>query len=218
MDNSDKHFKGQLKDEKIICTFRRHWIVIFPYLFVLVTGLFIFLLFVFLEPTLNISPLTAWYSQLLFLTLFLGITYTFHRIFVHVFNYYLNVFIITNLRIVDIDRTLFLRDRRDTFNLDMIDDVKKGREGIFQTLFNFGTLEIYLPSMNVYKRMSFIPAPNHYFRCICRIRQEYIDRGTMKHVILNPQHIQNIQEISEERDFENENAKIRAKKLDDEGL
>lgn len=196
MDNTDKHFKGQLQDEVVLCTFRKHWIVLIPYIFAFAIGGLLFLFFLFSESSMGFPSLRSQlYFQVIFLASSTFITYYFHRFFLRFLNYYLQIVIITNFRIVDLDQTLFLRDHKNTFNLDMIQDVKKFREGLLQTLCNYGELEFSLPAVNILKKIPHVPAPNHYFRIINKARQDYI--AAHRQVVLDKNHLSGI--IQEER-------------------
>lgn len=174
MDNTNKHFKGQFQYEEVICTFRRHWVVLLPYLIGFFIVFFLFVLIVSVDFRGNFpSADSVWHSQAIFFFATILCVWLLHRFFLRLFHYYLKVVIITNYRIVNIDKSVFFKDDQDAFDLNMIADVKKYSSGILETIFNYGVLEFSLPSMNIVKKIHFVPAPNHYFRCIGTAKQNF---------------------------------------------
>ncbi|MBI5754788.1 hypothetical protein HZA41_01050, partial [Candidatus Peregrinibacteria bacterium] len=105
MNNTNKHFKGQFQYEEVICTFRRHWIVILPSLVGFFIVLFLFAFIVFLDLRGNFPTIdSASYSKGIFLFITVLFIWLLHRFFLRIFHYYLKVVIITNYRIVDLDK------------------------------------------------------------------------------------------------------------------
>ncbi len=129
------------KDEKIIKTFRRHW---FPLFVAVLSSLFLFILpilgVVFLGRLLPIneianitltSPvviflLSTW-SLLLWLFFFSAWT-----------DHYLDGWIITNKRVMDINQRGFFSRETSSFRLERIQDVTVDVHGIIATLLKFG--------------------------------------------------------------------------------
>jgi uncharacterized membrane protein YdbT with pleckstrin-like domain len=62
--------------------------------------------------------------------------------FVRWLDFYLDIAIVTSDRIVDIDQHGLFRRTVDELDCKMIQDVSAAKHGVFQTLFNFGTVEI----------------------------------------------------------------------------
>lgn len=129
------------EDEKVIHEIRRHW-------YVLLTESF-FVVILFLIPWavfFGIDALNVRLSQgegslfFFFSTLWLFVTWI---IFMVVWtNYYLDVWLITNKRIIDIEQFgLFKRDVSE-FRLDRIQDVTIEVKGILPTLLHFGDIHV----------------------------------------------------------------------------
>lgn len=169
-------FKGQQKYEKVICAFRKHWIVLLPYLAAFLVGLLFFIALIFNLKWFESLPSirATWFYELSFVFGAVLMTYYFHRFFIRLLNYYTVNIIITNYRIVYIKKTVFFRDDQNAIDLHEIQDIKKIQDGFFCTILNFGDLEISLPAIGQLRKLHYVPAPNHYFRCINQAKRDYI--------------------------------------------
>ena len=174
-DNTNKNFKGQQKNEIVHCFTRKHWIVLLPSWigFLLTLGcLFVFLFFISDNALASVfSPFSYKVSAFLGLGI---LTYLFHRFFDKIFNYYIQVLVFTNFRIVILDQTLFFYSQRDSIDLNQIQDVGVQRGGIIKTILNYGELTITLSTVHATKILPFVPNPEYFFRKINKIKREYI--------------------------------------------
>lgn len=73
--------------------------------------------------------------------------------------YYLNIHVVTNIRIVDIDQTGLFNHTVSELRLEKIEDVTSETKGVLGTLFNFGT--VYVQTAGAKERFEFenIPDP-----------------------------------------------------------
>lgn len=168
-----KNFKGQLDEEQVLFFFRRHWLKIMPNLmnlfiiFLFLTTAIIFTGPLFKNTAVNVEVL-AWiyFAVLLF---FLILT---HHQFLKIFHYHLDTVILTNVRLVILDKSVYLRDSRDSVDILKIQDVNKKQNGIFPRLFDYGTLVITLAGSDTMITIELVPTPDHYFKRINKIKQE----------------------------------------------
>lgn len=130
------------KDEVILKTIRKHWFIIgielFSILLFMLLPLFLLLLASFIPAitalTLTISPpvflygLAAWSLLLL---MFGFMTWT---------QYYLDLWIITDRRVITIDQIQFFNRKISSFRLERLQDIKVAIDGIIPTFLNYGTL------------------------------------------------------------------------------
>ncbi|MDP2704369.1 MAG: PH domain-containing protein [bacterium] len=127
------------KDEKVVAEMRRHWFVIASEGILLgaaaIAPLFaFFILREFVPIQLPSSALFFFYSVFLFLLWIL--------FFVAWTNYYLDVLVITNQRIIDVEQvSLFSRDNVSV-PLENIQDVKVEVFGILPSLLDYGNLSV----------------------------------------------------------------------------
>lgn len=175
LDNTNKNFKGQQRNETVLCFTRKHWIVLLPHLIGL--GIFIIAFSVFLIFAMrgDISAITniASYRIIVGITLLL-LTYWLHGFFNRLFNYYVQVIIVTNFRVIQLDQTLFFTRNRDSIDLPEIQDIVIQQKGLWKTIFNYGELTITLSSVHASKTLSCMPNPEYYFRKINKTKREYI--------------------------------------------
>ena len=72
----------------------------------------------------------------LFCWIIIGVTY----LFFEVYNWYRDLYVLTNERIIDIDQKSFFHRVVSETTLDKVQDVTYEVKGVFATLFDFGTV------------------------------------------------------------------------------
>lgn len=170
-ENKDLHFKGQQANEFLICFFRRHWISLlreFVYfaVFLLIIGLVIL-------KTNEIQRVIHDSRELRFLFVigFLVGTIYIHRFFMKLLNHYLSVSIITDRRIIDHQKTLFLTDTMDAVDMAQIQNIERIGEGLLPNLLRYGDIKIYLSSSAAFRTLACVPNDKFHFRCITRQKE-----------------------------------------------
>ncbi len=130
-------------DEKIILEERKHWFILLIetfFLFILV--IMPFALFLLRWTTISINP----YLILILVSVwFLLIWIAFFVIWT---DYYLDVFILTNKRIIKMEQNGFFNREASTLSLDKIQDVTMNVKGIITTFLNIGDISIQTASEN----------------------------------------------------------------------
>lgn len=169
--NRDKYFKGQQEKEQFICFFRHHWIYLlrnFSYFIILAVITAVFLSY-FRELKDLITGTRE--LKLLFVTGFLIYTFFFHRAFIMLLNYFINVGIITDRRIINHKKTLFFRDTIDAIEMGQIQNIEMIEDGFFPTLLGFGDLKLYLNASSSIVTFRELPNIKFHFRCINRAKE-----------------------------------------------
>lgn len=166
MTNRDKHFRGQQENEIFVGFFRHHWIT-------LVREFLLF--FIFLLATAfvigNFGKITELVrqdgqSQALFLFGFIALTFYFHRFFMRIFNYFTSVGVITDMRIIDHGKTLFVKDVLDSIDMAQIQNMEMLRDGFIANLLGYGDIKIFLNASSVVKTFSYVPNIRFHFRTL----------------------------------------------------
>lgn len=170
-DNKDLHFKGQYANEHVIAFFRSHWItllpdIVFNFFFVAVLAVVFGSFF---------SPILAFFATpvgqtVMVVTVFL-ISFFIHNFYIKLINYFLNTVIITNFRIVENQKIVFMKDLQISIDMKMIQDIEKEQNGILKNILNFGELIIMMSSSDT-RVFKFVPNPNFHFRLINRLKLE----------------------------------------------
>ena len=146
--------------EKILYTARKHWFILagetaFISVLAVLPGLFLFaphLLPLELVATIKeiinfqgsftLSILFLWTLELLVLLIVFFLFWT---------DYYLDVWFVTNLRVVAIEQRGLFNRSVSTFRLDMIQDATVKVPGILATILRFGTVEVRTASNDSFK-------------------------------------------------------------------
>lgn len=182
VDNTNRHFKGQHKDEIVLCFCRKHWITLLPHfagMAILFAATAAF--FIFVAPADIQSAVSGSLYRFSAFLVILGATLYIHSFFLRFFNYYLQTFIITNFRVVQLDQTLFFQQNRDSVDLREIQDIVVNQKGILKTLLNYGEIIITMSSAHATKVLQRVPNPEYHFRKINKTKREYItNRGLRK--------------------------------------
>lgn len=161
MDDFNKyHFTGQKEGEKILLVAHRHWFdILTQFLFVLLLlgmliggYLYMPLIFPFLQKEIGDAFFAFMANTFL---LFVWIIF-----FIIWIDYYFDVWIVTNQRIVNIDqRGLFSREVSE-LELENIQDVTTEVSGIIPTFFNYG--DLYIQTASEKERFLFHNVPDPY--------------------------------------------------------
>lgn len=165
-------FKGQLPDEEVLFFFRMHWSKVLPglllvFLFLLITAA----IFIFAKPiyALDYSVHELKWIILLSLSLLMGLL---HYEFIKIFYYHLHTAVVTNMRLVIVDKSIYFCDSRESIDLSKIQDVNKKQNGLFPTILNYGELIITLAGSDTLVTIDHVPTPDHYFKRINKVKQE----------------------------------------------
>ena len=153
-------FPGQEPNEKIIMVLRRHWWILFR--------LFFLYLIIFLLP-LVLRWLAREYSGLLdggSITVFLNLLTSLYYLYALTFffrawiDYYLDVWIITSERIVNIEQRGLFSRHISAHRLYRIQDVLSEVKGFLPTFLHFGN--VYIQTAGPNPRFVFKQIPNSY--------------------------------------------------------
>lgn len=181
-DNTNRHFKGQLATETVQCFCRKHWIVLVKDFI----GFFIFIVLItitaiYFKRIFNFFSQDSFFSAFLAFSVISVFTVYLHRFFLRLIRYFLEIMIITNYRIVFLEKSLYIKDSKDAIDLPKIQDIRKEQDGIITNLLRFGTLVITLSSTSTTKKIPFIPNPDYHFRKINSLKRDYIKERLSKH-------------------------------------
>lgn len=138
-----KRIKNAEGKENLIIFLRRHWINLFFQLFPFIALIFLlflsyFLFFFFLGSKI-LNPI-EWQFIQLGMALFSLFLWSF--IFVVFIDYYLDVWIVTNERIVNVEQKGLFRRETSELRLENVQDLTTEISGIIETFFDFGNLYV----------------------------------------------------------------------------
>jgi uncharacterized membrane protein YdbT with pleckstrin-like domain len=161
MQNYEKfHFSGQKPNEQVILVVRRHWFNILEQFFIvflmilLLLGSWIILPLFF--PNIITSSLSVLFDFLRNLFgMFIWITFSLIWI-----DYYLDVWIITNKRVVNIEQKGLFNRQVSELNLARIQDITTEVTGIIPTMLNYG--DVFIQTAAETERFVFHQVPDPY--------------------------------------------------------
>ncbi len=153
-------FQTQEDDEEILLFLRRHLITNFPWILTsLILMLFplLFLLINSLLPFVDLFPgfsLSANYWILITLFYYLVVL---AFIFARFIDWFYNVSIVTQKRVVDIDYSNLISHDIAITKVNLIEDVRYTQMGFVQSLFNYG--DVYVQTAGKHQNFDFIKIP-----------------------------------------------------------
>ncbi|PIR73645.1 MAG: hypothetical protein COU40_01350 [Candidatus Moranbacteria bacterium CG10_big_fil_rev_8_21_14_0_10_35_21] len=154
------HFKGQRDGEEVLQILRRHWFDIFLQLFwaflILAFLTFISTALPSLFPAISKAPYKNLFTFLenLFLLLIWIIS------FVIWVDYYFDVWIVTNKRVVNIEQKGLFSRNVSELELEKIQDITTEVHGLIPTFLNYG--DVFIQTAGERERFLFRKIPNPY--------------------------------------------------------
>ncbi len=165
------YFETQRTDEKIVLLLRRHWVTNFHWLFLSLVFM--------LAPTV-IFPALSFFKVFSFIpvrfqTISLLIFYTliFTYIFISYLNWYFNVYILTDRRVIDIDFYNLLYKEVSSCDIDKIQDVTYQVSGVFKIFFDYGTVFIQTAGEEKNLEFEMIPRPALVVKKLTELIENY---------------------------------------------
>ena len=185
--------------EQVVKVVWDHWFVLLGRIFMLIFAVAIPVIGVFL---LNIIPLEKFIvlegsnaaASTFFLIVWLIIVWIMGwNIWT---NYFLNVLLITDIRIFDINQKGFFRRKSSSFRIDHIQNVTVEQMGIIQTLLDFGTVHFETAGEDLSLDAAYIARPYDIKKLIDDMQDGELSRS--KEVHLHPDTLDRISPVDDE--------------------
>ncbi|MCX6762882.1 MAG: PH domain-containing protein [Candidatus Moranbacteria bacterium] len=166
------NFPGQHDDEQVILFLRRHWFIFLMRLLLIIaaiTGLI--LIYVFFSLFTDDFSKNS-YSSLLLFGESLGTLFIWNLFFILWIDFYLDAWIVTNERIINISQKGFFNRDISELKLTKIQDVTSEIVGVVPTLLGYGN--IYVQTAAEIERFTFyqIPNPNEVKNIIVQLQEK----------------------------------------------
>lgn len=169
------------KDEKILLEIRKHWFALFSKTLFLVFFLFIPIIIVIGLNILNVSKLITLTGDGTFISIILTalwLLFIWIIFFVIWTNYYLDILIITDKRVIDVNQKKLFYREISVSQLKHIEDITTETIGIIATLLNFGNMQIQTAGEKREFIVKNIPNPNNVRRQIMKAHEAAMDKST----------------------------------------
>lgn len=169
---SNFHFNGQKPEEQILLVLHRHWLdILTRFAIVFFMSFTLFGCFAFLPvffPQLNDSP-----NNNLFLFLqSLFLMFTWIIAFVIWVDYYFDVWIVTDQRIINIEQKGLFSRSTSELELEKVQDITTDIKGILRTFLNFGDLLVQTAAEKEKFLFHNIPEPNYVKDLIMKLQKK----------------------------------------------
>ena len=162
------------KYETIQFFFRKHWThFLKPIIIGLVVGLLAVFFFLVFGTLLNLFNFNILYPFFAFVIIILSVLYI-NVVFLQLFNFFFNIIIVTDCRIIISRKTVFLRNDNDAIDLTKIQDIGVVSRGLFRNYLNYGALVITLSTSAPPVVIPFAPNPHYYLEQMNRVKRDYI--------------------------------------------
>lgn len=145
-------FESRAKEEKVVLFLRQHiivnlkWVIAAAVMVFVPTIAAVFGVFSSLPSGFELIITLSWYLVTL--------AYAFENFL----NWYFNVYIVTNMRIIDVDFHNLIYKQVSDANLDKIQDVTYNMGGVARTIFNYG--DVFIQTASEVSEFDFLAVPN----------------------------------------------------------
>ena len=173
----EKLFPSQGQEERIFLLIRKHWFnytVFFLLSFLSIVPVFVTLFVWVNNPSLALTvggEITIVALGIFVLSVLAAQLYGF-------VDYYLDVYIVTDQRVVDISQEGYFKRQISELHLHQVQDVNASVEGIWQTLLHFGDVHIQTAGERENFIFKSIPHPYLVAKQIISLHEAHIERNT----------------------------------------
>lgn len=165
-------FPGQHENEKIILFLRRHWFIfLMRILLILISIVALVAIYIFFNSVNSNFKESDYYNLFLFgeslATLFIW-----NFFFILWLDYYLDAWIVTNERVINIEQRGFFTRKISELKLTKIQDVTSEIIGLIPTLFNYGNIHVQTAGEKEHFVFLQIPDPNYVKNVIVELQEK----------------------------------------------
>lgn len=174
MVNEEVDFKGQLKYENFQFFFRKHWVrFMYPIFFTLPIGILVLILLTLMGRLVIMVDILFLRAFFAFMAMVITISFVF-ILFLQIVNYFFDMVILTDSRVIIVRKTVFLRNDSDAIDLTKIQDFAAEINGLLRNYLGYGNLIITLSTSAPPVSLSYVPDPHYYLERSNRVKREYI--------------------------------------------
>jgi hypothetical protein len=165
-------FPGQHNDEEVILFLRRHWFIFFMRVLLVVLAVVGLIAAYFLITGLSSNMTETEYYDLLIFGESLATLFIWNFFFILWLDYYLDAWIVTNERIINIEQRGFFMRNISELKLTKIQDVTSEIIGVIPTLLDYGNIHVQTAAEK--ERFVFfqIPHPNRVKNVIVQLQEK----------------------------------------------
>lgn len=169
-------FPGKEKDEKVILLLKRHWVVfiyhaLLSIFYALIPLVCYFVIYNFIPMALEapVGPVLILLTSLYYIFIWL-------HFFISWSNYYFDVWIITDRRLVDIEQISLFDRVVSQLKLNKVQDITAEVKGVFPTIFHFGNVYVQTAGMTSRFVLEQVKNPYKVKDLLIKLHAEYEER------------------------------------------
>jgi len=165
-------FPGQHDDEQVVLFLRRHWFIFFTHILSVIGAIAgLILVYIFFTEFFADFSQSGYFNLLLFFES-LGTLFVWNLFFILWLDFYLDAWIVTNERIININQRGFFNREISELKLTKIQDVTSEIVGFVPTILGFG--DIIVQTAGEVERFEFhqIPNPNEVKNIIVELQEK----------------------------------------------
>lgn len=153
-------FPGKEKNEKILLIARKHWAMVFGHLGLSLLYFLIPIVIYFLVDYFLIAGISE-FPFFPLIVLGISLYYIFWNLFFFkgLIDYYFDVWVISDSRLIDIDQKGLFEHTSAELRLDKIQDIIVEIKGFLPTMFHFGTIKVQTAAQSQSFSLEEIPDP-----------------------------------------------------------
>lgn len=153
-------FPGKEKDEKVMMVIHKHWTAIILHLFLYLVYFAIPIAAYFIVSQFLIAGISEFpYLPLIILVISLYYIFWWFGLLKGWIDYYLDAWIITDRRLIDMEQKGFFSHTVAELRLDKIQDVQVEIKGFIPSMFHFGTIKVQTAAAVQLFNLEDIPDP-----------------------------------------------------------
>jgi len=168
---SKNTFEGQLPDENVVSLLRRHWFVLAGW--TIFSAILFFLPFVissiFEDQIRKIGASSVYWF---FVSAYWVVVW--HAYFYGVMKYFLDVWIVTDHRIIDSHQVGFFNRIVSEMHISKVQDVSTRTAGLIETLLNYGNVVVQTAGEEQRFMFKQVPSPTDVKNIVMRANNKYV--------------------------------------------
>ena len=152
-------FATQNKGEKVFILLRRHFITNFSWILSnsVYLAIPVVLYFILNFLNLNLRDFFSFRALVLIVVVYYALVVT--NILRNFVDWYFNIYIVTDERVIDYDFQPFVSRDITELNLQDIEDIREADVGVLESFFNYGNVSVYTAADQSVITFHFIPNP-----------------------------------------------------------
>lgn len=188
MPNNQNYFHDQHDNEELIGFFRKHWSSLAPatFRFIISSSFLIVALFIARYLVFHHNVSVPLYRSVLLIIFIYG-SYELHKYLLAILSWFLTVVIITDFRVVEVIKTIYLQDDKEAVDLKKVQDIQMKKNGFLRNFLDYGRIYLTLASILDAKEIRHVPNVSEWLKKMNEVRRNTIFGKPQTSLQTNPE-------------------------------